>query len=271
LSEAHTKPEKYLNNKWLLIKDTKKNGFWNMAADEELLSFEQPVLRVYGFSPHCVTIGYGMNGQKSVDYTFCKNNNIDITRRITGGKAVFHADEVTYSLSVPVSFFNNSLINAYKKSAEALAIAYSHYGINIQSQSNIICSESPVCFLEKSHYEISYEDKKLAGFAQKKSGKKILQHCSIPLNIDFNIFGGCFGIYDQDKINNLKDKISCLFHLTGKNISFNDFSDILILSFKKAFNIEFIETSFSNEHVQRIIERVNSKYILPCWINRNKN
>ena len=83
--------------------DTSRNdAYSNMAIDEAiLLCSEEPVLRVYQWNPLSISVGYNQNVAQEINVPECKKNNIDIVRRITGGKAVFHDDELTYSLIVP--------------------------------------------------------------------------------------------------------------------------------------------------------------------------
>ncbi len=237
-----------------------------MAADEEMLSFEKPVLRIYGFKPYCITLGYSMNADNALNRDYIIHKGFDITRRMTGGKAVLHGDEITYSLAAPLSFFGKSVVNAYEKSSLVLEYAYRQCGIVIERAGENEKGNNPICFAEKSKYEVSAGGKKLAGFAQKKCGDKILQHCSIPLSIDFNLLENCF--FQKEEAIELKDKISAANLLGKGNVTFTGFKDFLLEGFKKTFQVDFEITDFSAEQEKNIYERVNRKYILPCWVMR---
>ncbi len=267
MSGHHIEQGKFLNDQWFLIDSGEQNGFYNMAADEEMLNFEKPVLRIYAFKPFCLTIGYFMNTAETLNIEYLKKNNIDFTRRITGGKAVLHANEITYSLVVPISLFNNSVIQAYKKSAQALRRAFSLCGIKVSSTGEENTSAAAVCFAGKSKYEITFGNKKVAGFAQKKMGDKILQHCSIPFDIDFNMLADCF--IDKSYIpENLKNKMAGINQITEKNENYKSFSQKLIHGFSENFNINFSNYEFTDSQKQNIYNQIGKKYVMPCWINK---
>lgn len=260
-------PEIYLN-KWLLINDGYHNGYYNMAADEEMLSFDKCVLRLYGFKPACITIGYFMDAEKTLNQNYLRSNNIDLTRRITGGKAVLHDDEITYSISAPLSYFGKSVLNAYNEVSNVLINTYNRIGINAAKNAENIKTDGNICFAEKSKYEILYNGKKIAGFAQKKCGDRILQHCSIPFTIDYTKLKNCFKNSETAGISELKTKFTSINELTEKNVNYNLFAGSFISSFKEHFNVDFIETDFSEENRENIRKRMQRKYIQNCWIQR---
>ena len=256
-----------MKNNWIFIDSGYKSGFYNIAADEEILSFEKPVLRIYGFKPYCITLGYSMNADDALNRDYIIHKGFDITRRMTGGKAVLHGDEITYSLAAPLSFFGKSVVNAYEKSSLVLEYAYRQCGIVIERAGENEKGNNPICFAEKSKYEVSAGGKKLAGFAQKKCGDKILQHCSIPLNVDFSVLKNCFSL-EEGEANELADKISAVNLLSKEFIAYAAFKNYLLEGFKKIFHVDFEITDFSAEQEKNIYERVNRKYILPCWVMR---
>src|SRR4051794_9669315 len=88
---------------WRLIVSPALSGPANMAIDEALLnSFDpagsQPVLRLYNWDPPALSLGRFQKAAEVLDLVRCRNERIDIVRRITGGGVIYHADELTYSL-----------------------------------------------------------------------------------------------------------------------------------------------------------------------------
>ena len=87
-------------------------GQYNMDFDEKLLDFsiennlKEPIFRLYGWSPACVSLGRNQS-DKHINKDFCNNNNIDIVRRLTGGRALLHDNELTYSFVCPIEFLTN--------------------------------------------------------------------------------------------------------------------------------------------------------------------
>ena len=101
------------------------NALKNMAIDEALLRHSKtPILRFYQWDPKAVSIGYNQD-IKEVNVNYCKKNKIEIVRRITGGKAVFHDNELTYSFIVPerANLLPKDITKSYKIIAVALIIA----------------------------------------------------------------------------------------------------------------------------------------------------
>ena len=89
---------------WWLVEDDENRGGYNMAFDDYFARNigNRPLLRFFRWNPYCLSLGYGQ--ESSVFSPFLlRENNIDIVRRPTGGRAVLHADEVTYSIIIPDS------------------------------------------------------------------------------------------------------------------------------------------------------------------------
>jgi len=93
---------------WRLIIDPPARGSWNMAVDLALLDSlarrsGYPVLRLYSWSPPAVTIGYFQRMEDEVRVDECRAMGVEVIRRVTGGGAVFHDREITYSVFIPLS------------------------------------------------------------------------------------------------------------------------------------------------------------------------
>ena len=165
------------------------NAFTNMAIDEAILRYCQiPTLRVYGWNPAAISIGYNQDIENEINVGYCKKNNIEIVRRITGGKAVFHDKEITYSFILPE---NNNLIpfevnESYKIIANALIIALKKMGINAEMKKTPEKIATPICFNSSNWYEILVNGRKISGSAQRRFDGKVLQHGPILIDFDYN-------------------------------------------------------------------------------------
>jgi lipoate-protein ligase A len=255
-----------LKNKWLLIQSGAKSGFYNMAADEHLLSYELPVLRIYSFKPSCITLGYFMDGEGSLNYDFIKSEGIDVTRRQTGGKAVLHANELTFSVSAPLRLFGQSVIKGYDKISNALIYALEETGINAYKAGEAADSCGVICFAAKAKYEVLSGGKKICGAAQKKFSDRLLHHASVPLHIDYDLYSNCFFDRKYENSESLKSVMSSLSDEAEKDISYMQFSASLIRGFERAFNADFSNYSFSDEEELFIGKKASFKYAMPCWI-----
>ena len=92
---------------WFLIDDEPASGARNMAVDEFLLKRAEkkggaPVLRLYSFSPPAITIGYHQDAERVIDMSAASADGLDVVRRITGGRALLHDGELTYSVTAPL-------------------------------------------------------------------------------------------------------------------------------------------------------------------------
>lgn len=177
------------------------SGAMNMALDEALLySVESgaspPVLRFYRWQPATMTLGYAQSTEADINMDVCRKAGIDVVRRSTGGRAVLHDEEVTYSVIAPLNSgaFGNTVLDCYRVISEVLQKSLVQLGLSAElvpgkskgGQKNIA---KAVCFSAPSQYELVIEGCKVAGSAQKRHGQAFLQHGSIPLEIDLDLLG----------------------------------------------------------------------------------
>ncbi len=120
---------------WLLIDDAPASGARNMAVDEFLLRRVEndggaPVLRLYSFSPPAITLGYHQDASKAIDISAVGADGLDIVRRITGGRALLHDGELTYSVTAPIGPpFGQGLADTFLVIAGVIVSALRRSGI----------------------------------------------------------------------------------------------------------------------------------------------
>ena len=167
-------------------------GMQNMQEDSNLLDFaiqnslNEPIFRLYGWSPACVSLGRNQSDE-NVNVEYCKQNNIDIVKRLTGGRALLHDKEVTYAIILPASFLNNgeTVINSYKEISNILINAFKYLGIEVEfPQNKKVSSKFDYCMSISTGADLSYEGKKVVGSAQYRKQGYILQHGSILIDFD---------------------------------------------------------------------------------------
>ncbi len=213
------------------------NGKYNMQLDAQLLDKSiktkqnETILRFYGWSPSCVSIGRNQNPD-DINTDYCKENKIDIVRRITGGRALYHSDEVTYSFICPMSKLKNgeSVINSYKEISEAIIEGFKLLGIELnignKKQNSL---NNKYCMLLSTGADLCWRNKKLIGSAQYRQKDYILQHGSILFSYDKEKLKNIFkeDVFSTDLITSIKD--------INSEITYND----VIESMKKGFKIIF--------------------------------
>lgn len=237
------------------------SGPWNMAVDEAVLEAvatgkQLPTLRLYGWNPSAITIGYFQSLQEEVDTEKCKENAVAIVRRITGGGAVYHDKEITYSFIIPETdgLIVKEIIPSYKQISEGIIKALDSFGLNTQ-------------FVPIN--DLLVNGKKVSGNAQTRKQKTILQHGTILLDVDVKKMFSLLKVSDEkirDKmITTVEDRVTSLKQQMGKDISFAEIEAALIKGFSTAFDIEFVTGVLSLEEQHRAAEIEKEKYLNPHW------
>lgn len=163
-----------------------------MRIDSDLLDsaienkLDYPIFRLYAWKPDCVSLG---RNQKDdfLDRSFLKENNIDVVRRLTGGRALLHADEITYSFICPTLYLKNGehVVSSYKEISRILIGKFKTIGIDLDFGSNKpIKTGFDYCMLISTGADLCYHGKKLIGSAQCRKQGYILQHGSILYDYD---------------------------------------------------------------------------------------
>lgn len=182
-------------NIWRLIDTGPCSGRENMAIDESFFrcfdpAVSQPVLRLYGWQPSALSLGRFQKAGEDLDLTRCVADNLTIVRRITGGGAIYHADELTYSLvcsptQIPAA---SSVKDSFRVLTSFLLDFYhtlglqADYAVDLVPPGSRLGERTPLCFAGKESYDILINGRKIGGNAQRRSREVIFQHGSIPLN-----------------------------------------------------------------------------------------
>ena len=251
--------------KWRLIDTGHNNAFYNMAVDEALMKLSKiPVLRFYTWKPAAVSLGY-FQSIKDIDLVFCKKNKIDVVRRITGGKAVFHDKALTYSFVIDEGKVPKSIIKSYKKISNSVLIALRNLGINAKfKDKNITKTKSPVCLNNPSWYEIVVENKKIAAAAQTRKKGSLLQHGPILIDIDYNRLCSVFKNSNNKLINGPNKRIISIKKL-NKNIKTENLKKELKKGFEDNFKVKFKEDELTEKEKILVKKLMKEKYKTKEW------
>lgn len=167
-------------------------GSWNMAVDQFLLQDNRPWLRFYQWRIPTLSLGY-FQSTKEIDHESRRKNQVDLVRRRTGGKAVLHHLELTYSLALPLEWFPGPVKESYRLIGTWLLKGLHSLEIPCSWQEQIPEEGSGAnCFKSPGWYEITLRGKKLLGSAQTRKGGKLLQHGSILLDRDSGLWRNLF-------------------------------------------------------------------------------
>ncbi|CUT04266.1 lipoate-protein ligase A [Candidatus Chrysopegis kryptomonas] len=252
-----------MSEKWIFLNTGFRNGNFNMKFDEHLAFLFskgriRPVLRVYGWRPYTISIGY--NQDESVfDFEKIKNAGIGFVRRPTGGRAVLHAEELTYS--VVMNSYGKSVIEIYNLISRAIVRGLNLLGVELELaqtehdfRSFYKDFKSIPCFASSAKYEVQFKGKKLVGSAQRRFGDVVLQHGSILIG-EFHRklpeFLKIDSIEIVEKIRaEIEEKTICLNEILHRNVSFDDVAEALKQGFKQEFGIEFEDKILLDEEFE---------------------
>ena len=206
------------------------SGSENMRIDEEILNNaintqeKDAIFRLYAWKPACISLGRNQN-DKFVDSDFLKSNNIDIVRRLTGGRALLHDKEITYSFVCPESYLQNgyNVIESYKEISQILINTFKTLGISLTLGGDKgIHTKFDYCMLISTGADLCYNGKKFIGSAQCRKQGYILQHGSILLD------------YDKELLEKLfKEEISTDSIISLKEINSEISTEKIIKAFEK--------------------------------------
>jgi lipoate-protein ligase A len=238
---------------WYHIDTGQNNGLFNMQFDIDLINLmknQNSVLRFYQWKPYCISLGANQCISE-IDIDKAKADNIDIVKRPTGGRAILHSDELTYSVVFPLSseFSARKIYNevnlAIKKGLELFnpilkRIELENKQIDLKNfyKKDI----SSACFAVSSQFEINFEGKKLVGSAQRKIGNAVLQHGSI-LCGNFHLklvnYLNLNSLRKNEILEELKNTTIDLKTILKKEIEINFLSECIKKGFEEHFNIAF--------------------------------
>ncbi len=176
-----------------LIDNNQASAFYNMALDEAICEevrqkHSPPTLRLYGWDSPSVSIGH-FQKISEIDTAHCSEKGYHIVRRLTGGRAILHDSELTYSFSASNDspLFQGNLLDNYKTISNALIVALGHLTISARisfTRKRTSGNRNPACFSALSYGEITVNGKKIIGSAQKRYSNGFLQHGSILFSLD---------------------------------------------------------------------------------------
>lgn len=271
---------------WRFIFSGAGDAFFNMALDEAILrSCENeeaiPTLRLYLWEPPGVSIGYFQSIENSVDFVRCRESNVDVVRRITGGRAVLHENEVTYSVCASIREcpgVGRNISETYRKISFALLESLAALGIKAEwvrpKREGTISTDSDFskpCFISNSRYEITVAGKKLIGSAQRREGNCFIQHGSIPLG------RGKVSLADLLRDENdrgrmkekLKEKSTGLSQILKREVQAQEVISVMKRGFAKSFEVEMIEMEPTQKEIETAQALKHGKYLTEEW-NHNR-
>jgi lipoate-protein ligase A len=273
-------------NSWrLLITPAERatRGAWNMAADEVILEHigrgaSIPTLRLYAWTPACLSLGHAQPFA-DVDTLRLRQHGWEVVRRATGGRAILHTDELTYSVIAPVDEprVAGSILESYNRLAQALLLAVKSLGIAVEMKEAVshvsnVTYTNPVCFEVPSTYEITVNGKKLIGSAQARKKEGVLQHGSLPLTGDLARICQALVFENETARENaskrLLERATTVESALGRAVSWEQAAQAFIQAFEAQLGIRLERGELSESESRRADELVREKYDHASWTER---
>ncbi len=247
------------------------SGVFNMQYDETLAKAllngsGMPTIRVYGWKPFAISLGWNQSINE-IDQIKAFADGIDVVRRPTGGRAILHSEELTYSVVMPAN--GKNILNVYEEISCALIKGLQELGVLVaieKSQPNFPLmyksTFAAACFSSTGRYEIKCNGKKLVGSAQRRyaigdGNEVVLQHGSVLIGSGHKRIVKYINFDLEEKREALNreliEKTTDLNRELNRHVSFEETAEAILYGFKKEWSIE-PEISYVNIVEEKVIK-----------------
>ena len=254
-----------------------------MASDEAILEavgqgLAAPTLRLFSWNPPCLSLGYAQPVQ-DVDRKVLKDSGWQLVRRPTGGRAILHTDELTYSIVAPLNEprLAGDVLESYRRIAQGLVLALHMLGLPARADQNypLPAGSQPngaVCFEVPSNYEITANGKKIIGSAQSRRLAGILQHGTLPLSGDLTRITRVLVFPDENErqvaSQRLLEHATTLETVLGRIVTWDEAAKAFVDAFEQCLEVSFQPAFLTGFELKRTAELVKEKYANLDWTNR---
>jgi len=253
--------------KWRWIDSDYADGATHMAIDRMMLENEAllklPTMRVYRWWPHCISLGYHQSRER-IDLACCREDGIDVVQRPTGGRAVLHAEEVTYSVIIPreddlhsksigeiYHLINMGLVRGIRKLNVPAELKKRSLDFRAHYKTALAVS----CFSAAAKYEILLNGKKLVGSAQRQLHEGVLQHGSLLLG-DAHLklpkyLKNVRGDEAEMMKRAIREKTISISGFMNNTVDYGEVVDAIKEGMKEELSLEFEEGTLTDEEIER--------------------
>jgi lipoate-protein ligase A len=261
----------FLNNSVRLVPFAFYSPYENMAVDEYLVeSYEKtrrPVLRLYSWRPAGISIGKNQDAQSDINLEKCSAASVAVVRRLTGGGAIYHKNELTYSITCSEKDISDGVLTVketFEKLNAFIIRMYSKFGLKAAYSKDVFTSgvshgrRAPLCYAANEEYDIIINSKKIGGNAQMRKKDIIFQHGSIPLGNNKEAPGFCRG-------EDVPSNYTSLNELAGREIGEDEAAANLMAAFMEEFGVDLRRESLEMDEKREVVGLLTAKYATNNW------
>ncbi len=266
---------------WRLLLDPPADGFTNMAVDEAILEslsagHSPPTIRFYRWRPAGLSIGYFQRAGREVDEAGCRRLGVDWVRRPTGGRAILHDGELTYSVvaSTADPLVSGSIPESYRKISTALVAGLRRLGVPAEmapARARGHGLGSAACFDAPSDYEVLIGGRKVIGSAQVRRNATLLQHGSILLEVDLQrqveVLIPPPEMSKEELAAYLRSRLTWLGEALGRPVAPDEVAAALRAAFAEVWDITLQEGRL-NAYERALLPDLRAKYAGDAWNRR---
>jgi lipoate-protein ligase A len=235
------------------------DAFTNMAIDEAVMQLHKkgdlPTIRFYGWKPHAVSIGYFQGIEEEINLQRAKELDVDVVRRITGGGAVFHEHELTYSFvcSEESKVVPKNVLESYTKICSGI--------VNGLGELKVESGFAPL-------NDIIVNGKKISGNAQTRRMGNVLQHGTLLLEVSVDKMFSLLKVPDEKMrgkiVQSVKKRVTSLELETMREYSFLDVANAMQNGFEKTFDTKLVLGELTSEE-KKLAENLREKFAGKDW------
>ena len=260
------------NGSWRLLPYRVLRAAENMAIDEAVFRLNRreglpPTLRFFGWQPPAVSLGYFQKTSREIDVAACRQAGIDIVRRPTGGKAVLHEHELTYSLAAPADhpLFTGDIVGTYRVVSACIVEALRRLGLTPEiAFEGRTAAGTPLegyCFAAPSRYELLVGGRKICGSAQVRARGAFLQHGSLLADLDPMRIASVMGV----SVDGVTKTTTALREQLGRIVGYDDLARLLRGAFEDTLGVRLVESGLSPAEESLMQRLLSEKYSTDRW------
>jgi len=270
---------------WRLILSEPSDAAGNMAVDEAIFraraeGLVPPTLRLYRWHPPAVSLGRFQALDERINLDAVARRGYGIVRRPTGGRAILHSDELTYSVVVRETDLagGETLMGSYRTISRGIEAGLAYLGVRVslgaERDTGPACEKAlpTICFAKAARCDLVAAGRKVVGSAQTRSRGVILQHGSIPLTIDLDDLLAVLPGPSDQPLEERRRKVSLaavgVAELVGRPVSFDELAGAIRLGFARRPGVRLCEGPLLPQEERWAAELVAAKYANPEWTYR---